>query len=130
MQYRPTDIFQCTNCGHCCKGYGGTYISDRDLKRIAAFIHVGKAQFISDYCQVSGGRRVIAQGENGYCVFWNNGCTIHPVKPRMCKAWPFIEGVARDVANWHQMAGECPGIRTDVPDADIVNCVQQILNTL
>ena len=123
-------MFQCRNCGHCCKGYGGTFISEGDLERIAEFIHVGKARFISDYCQESSGRRVIVQGEDGYCVFWGNGCTIHPVKPRMCMAWPFIEGVVRDVANWHIMAGECPGIRTDVPDTDIVNCVRQVLDTL
>ena len=130
MQYKPSDLFQCTDCGHCCKGYGGTAISEKDLKRIADFIGVGETRFKSDYCQLSGKKWMIAQAENGYCVFWNNGCTVHPVKPRMCRAWPFIEGVVRDVANWKIMAGECAGIRTDIPDAAVVSCVYQVLKSL
>ena len=130
MRYKSSDLFQCTDCGLCCKGYGGTFISEEDLERIAAFIQVEKTQFISNYCQLSGGKWVVVQAESGYCMFWNNGCTIHPVKPRMCKAWPFIEGVERDLINWQIMAGECAGIRTDIPDAAIKRCVRQVLGTL
>ena len=130
MPSNPSDMFQCTNCGHCCRGYGGTYVSERDLERIAGFLGIDRAIFISEYCQKSAGRWVVAQSANGYCSLWNKGCTIHPVKPRMCKAWPFIEGVNRDTANWQIMAGECPGIRTDVSDSDIVKCVRKVQNSL
>jgi Fe-S-cluster containining protein len=130
MPCKPSDMFQCKNCGHCCKGYGGTYLSERELEPIAAFLGIDRAQFISEYCQESGGRWLVAQGADEYCVLWNNGCTIHPVKPRMCRAWPFIEGVDRDTANWHIMAGECPGIRTDVSDHEIMKCVKLVLSSL
>lgn len=36
----PSDIFECKTCGECCKGYGGTYVSEEDISNIAEYIHV------------------------------------------------------------------------------------------
>jgi Fe-S-cluster containining protein len=122
----PQDIFNCKQCGDCCKGFGGTYVSLEDVQAIAAFIHIDPEIFLKSYCQLSGKKPVLAQAENGYCVFWKDRiCTIHPVKPRMCKAWPFIPNVVKDPQNWHIMAGVCPGIRTDVTPSEIVACVRR-----
>jgi Fe-S-cluster containining protein len=77
----------------------------------------------------SGSGWVLAQGEDGYCVFARSAlCTIHPVKPRMCRSWPFIEGVLRDPGNWAIMAGACPGMRTDISEKTIVRCVREALS--
>jgi Fe-S-cluster containining protein len=122
-----SDIFECKQCGDCCQGYGGTFVSPEDIQSIAAYIQTSPDRFVSDYCQISGGKPVLAQGENGYCVFWNATCTIHPVKPRMCRAWPFIKSVLADIANWRIMAGACPGMRTDVSDDVIRKCVKKEL---
>jgi hypothetical protein len=120
------DIFNCRQCGDCCKGFGGTYVSPADVQAIAAFIHVDPGKFLEKYCQRSGSKFVLAQAENGYCVFWKDKiCTIHPVKPRMCKAWPFIPNVLKDPQNWRIMAGFCPGIRTDVAPSEIIACVRR-----
>jgi len=123
----PSEIFNCRGCGDCCKGYGGTYVTPRDIERIAAFIRVDPDSFVSRFCVFSGGRPVLAQGRNGYCIFWDQLCTVHPVKPRMCKAWPFIRSVLVDVDNWHIMASVCPGMRTDVPDGVIRRCVAEVI---
>jgi Fe-S-cluster containining protein len=121
----PRDIFNCRQCGDCCKGFGGTYVSPEDIDSIAAFIHTEPESFQKNYCQISGKKRVLAQSENGYCIFWKDSiCTIHPVKPRMCKAWPFIPNVLKDPENWYIMAGLCPGIRADFTPSEIVNCVR------
>jgi len=45
----------------------------------------------------------------------------------MCRQWPFIKNVLTDVTNWKIMANSCPGIRTDIPDKDIITCVQKEL---
>ena len=113
------ELFTCRMCGDCCRGYGGTYLTEEDIVAIATFLGQERERFLADCSQISGGRPVLAQGENGYCLFWDGLCTIHPVKPRMCRAWPFIAGVLVDVRNWHIMAACCPGMRTDVPDEDI-----------
>ncbi|MGD9105450.1 MAG: YkgJ family cysteine cluster protein [Desulfobacterales bacterium] len=123
----PSDIFKCQQCGECCKGYGGTCVTEEEIKAIVDYLHIDPECFIDDYCQMSGGKPVLAQGSNGYCVFWNGLCTIHPVKPSMCKNWPFIKSVSVDINNWHIIAALCPGIRTDLPDSVIKECVRKEL---
>ena len=120
-------LFACTLCGDCCKGYGGTYLTAPDILAIADYVGVSAKCLEAEYTCKSGNRRVLAQGGNGYCIFWDKVCTIHPVKPRMCRRWPFIPGVLVDVANWHAMAASCPGIKTDLPDDRIVECVRRAL---
>jgi uncharacterized protein len=125
----PPDIFTCKKCGDCCKGFGGTYVTQKDILSISHFIGVDEHRFIKEFCQASGRRWVIAMGKNGYCVFWNEICTIHPVKPKMCKAWPFIKPVLIDADNWQIMAGACPGMRTDVEEDVIRSCVHRKLES-
>ena len=130
MRYKdvtPSDIFKCQQCSECCKGYGGTFVTEKEIKAIAEYLHIDSESFVETYCQLSGGKPVLAQGRNGYCVFWDGLCTIHPVKPRMCKEWPFIKSVLVDINNWHIMAALCPGIRTDLPDSVITECVRKEL---
>jgi Fe-S-cluster containining protein len=127
MTYDPSEIFTCQNCGECCKGYGGTYLSPKDVKAIAAFANKKLDAFIADYCEMSGGKPVLTQAESGYCIFWDGNCNIHSIKPRMCRAWPYIESVLHDVGNWHIMAASCPGMRTDVPESVIKACVEKEL---
>jgi Fe-S-cluster containining protein len=128
---KPEDIFKCQKCGDCCRGYGGTFITEKEIETIAAHIHMDSETFVENYCQISGGKRILAQSENLYCVFWDGLCTIHPVKPHMCKTWPFIGSILVDTNNWHIMASQCPGIRTDVPIEIIKKYVtKELLNNL
>lgn len=119
--------FQCKKCGDCCKGYGGTYLTQDDIASIAEFIHANPDTFIEEYCQISGGKPVIRQNKTGYCTFWDKVCTIHPVKPKMCREWPFIRPVLTDIRNWEIMAGSCPGIHTDIPDTVLKSIVESEL---
>ncbi|GAB6907855.1 conserved hypothetical protein [Desulfosarcina cetonica] len=117
------DLFSCTLCGDCCKGYGGTYLTPADVEAIADYLGTTPQALVSGYTQISGTRRVIAQGANGYCIFWDKVCTIHPVKPWMCRQWPFIPAVLVDVNNWRAMAASCPGMNTELTDEHIHACV-------
>jgi len=125
---KPEPLFECQQCGDCCNGYGGTCVSAEDMKAISAFIGADPADFVDRYCQMSGNRPVLAQAEDGYCVFYKDGtCTIHPVKPDMCRAWPFLKSILVDVDNWHAMARACPGMRTDLEDDVIREGVRQAI---
>lgn len=126
---RCAELFSCTLCGDCCKGYGGTYLTEADIAAIARYLGISAQRLKADYTCKSGQRRVIAQGDNGYCIFWDKVCTIHPVKPRMCRQWPFIPAILVDVANWHAMAASCPGMNTDVSERRIIDCVKRALQT-
>jgi len=113
---KSEDIFICKKCGDCCKGYGGTFVTGKDIEAISRYIKTDTESFVKNYCLKSGNKLVLAQKESGYCIFWDKLCTIHPVKPAMCRAWPFIQSVIYDVKNWHIMAAFCPGMRTDLSD--------------
>lgn len=123
----PQDLFDCQYCGQCCKGYGGTYVTESEIDAICRYLGLNRQQFIRCYCQISGGKPLIAQAESGYCVFWDQLCTIHPVKPHMCRKWPFIESILVDARNWQSMAASCPGMRTDFSDEQIQKCVHELV---
>jgi Fe-S-cluster containining protein len=118
-------LFACTRCGDCCNGYGGTYLSGTDIASIARYLGVSADRLVVDYTRISGGRRLIAQGDDGYCIFWDKVCTIHPVKPKMCRQWPFIRSILVDVGNWQVMAASCPGMNVDAPQQKILACVKK-----
>ncbi len=46
----PDDIFKCQQCGACCKGFGGTYLTDQDIINISKFINFDQKEFPSRYC--------------------------------------------------------------------------------
>lgn len=110
------ELFACTQCGECCKGFGGTYLTDHDLQAIADFVGLSIESVKRDCCAYSGSRLVLSQRKDGYCIFWDRNCTIHPVKPRMCRQWPYIPSLAVDIVNWRIMAASCPGMRCDLDD--------------
>jgi Fe-S-cluster containining protein len=117
-------LFECTQCGTCCKGYGGTYVSESDITAIAAFIGARVCEFKRRYCVPSGDRLVLAQQPNGFCIFFDHNCTIHAVKPRMCRQWPFIPSLLIDITNWRIMAGVCPGMRTHLDDTQLFKAIR------
>jgi Fe-S-cluster containining protein len=109
-----SDAFECTMCGECCNGYGGTYVTEDDIRAIAAYIDTDPASFRNDYCSFSDGKPLLKSGEDGKCIFFKEKCSIHPVKPRMCREWPFIPAVLKEPGNWNLMSDACPGIKTDI----------------
>jgi hypothetical protein len=124
-----SNLFVCQKCGDCCRGYGGTVVTAKDIKTIARYLKIPVDTFLRQFCQVSGSKTILIQGDDRYCVFWDGLCGIHPVKPRMCRDWPFIPAVLTDPANWRMMASVCPGMRADMPDAAIQEGVARILGS-
>ena len=116
------DIFDCQQCGDCCNGFGGTYVTQQDILNISNYIHFDPDKFVTRYCDRSGSRSVLTRGADGYCIFFDKirQCTIHPVKPYMCKAWPFIQTVILHPENWNIMANSCPGMKKDIPHKDLI----------
>ena len=126
----PEDLFACQKCGDCCKGYGGTVVTATDIDAISRHIGEDPERFVEKYCSRCGEKLILAQEKNEYCIFWNAVCTIHPVKPRMCRTWPFIESILKDLTNWWIIADSCPGIRTDIVPHLLEKCVRQMLSDM
>lgn len=125
-EYKTSDdIFECQQCGECCNGFGGTYVTQKDIINISTYIKYDPENFLSMYCDKSGSRHVLTRGKDGRCTFFDkkSQCTIHPVKPYMCKAWPFIKAVIKNPENWNAMANSCPGMKKDIPYKDLTKVV-------
>ena len=123
-----SSFFDCTQCGDCCQGHGGTYVDENKIKQIAGYLKISVENLKENYLTLSSEKRyMIACGENGKCIFFKNNCTIHPVKPRMCREWPFIPAVIREPDNWNQMSEVCPGIRTDIKYSDLKTFILKTL---
>ena len=68
---------------------------------------------------------MLAQREDGFCHFVKDKrCSIHPVKPRICRAWPYLESVLTDFTNWEAMASVCPGINKQADPQKIIAAVK------
>jgi len=120
-------LFRCLRCGDCCKGYGGTYVTDQDIETSAGFIGLDPGRFVTQYCTFSGSRPLLTQRSDGYCIFWEGLCKIHAVKPLMCRKWPFIDSLLVDLGNWLIMADSCPGMRKDVSVEMLEKYLKQII---
>ncbi|MBF0235258.1 MAG: YkgJ family cysteine cluster protein [Desulfamplus sp.] len=112
-------------CGECCSGFGGTYVTDDDISRISTFINCDIVEFRAKFCSKSGSKYVLSQSQTGKCIFFEESrqCTIHPVKPHMCRAWPFIPTVISNPENWNAMADSCPGMKKNIPHDDLIRIV-------
>ncbi len=104
--------FECQLCGTCCQGEGGIYLAEAEIDRIADFLNVSREIFLEKYCLAKNGRIYIhVREEDGYCHFAVEGkCTIHPVKPSPCRAWPFFQPMLTDQADWEVARNSCPAL--------------------
>lgn len=109
--------FECKMCGECCWGRGVS-VSEGEIKKIAEFLGVEKEAFKQQYCIPTKSGYELKTKESGYCVFLKEDkrgriCAIHPVKPSVCKRWPFFKSIVSDEQEWRIAMNACPGINPD-----------------
>jgi Fe-S-cluster containining protein len=88
--------FECRRCGSCCTGNPG----------IIYQVHF----FIEKYLYPIKTGYSIKEHADGRCFFYENGCTIYPVRPYQCKTFPFWFENLRSLKKWKRISKECPGI--------------------
>jgi Fe-S-cluster containining protein len=114
-------VFQCRQCGDCCAGRGGIFVKPREVEEMAALLTMPVAEFRRRYLEASEmGPRLAT--EDGVCVFLMEGnlCRVHPVKPFICRQWPFLPALLADPEEWAQAKGACPGINPNCRHEDFV----------
>ena len=104
-------FFECRRCGFCCQGDPGivTVFAD-EARSIARYLSMDVAVFIKTYLHSVKGRYSIRENEDGRCLFYQNACTIYPVRPRQCRNFPFWFENLRSFKKWRQISRQCPGI--------------------
>jgi hypothetical protein len=105
------DLFECTQCGTCCQGEGGIYLSSQEIDPIALFLKLSPEAFLKKFCLEKNGKMYVHTREDGYCHFSKEGrCSIHHVKPSPCRQWPFFKPMLADQANWETACNSCPAL--------------------
>lgn len=123
--------FECTQCGNCCTGGPGyVWISDEEIDRLAAHLHVSRHETIKLYCRKIDGRSSLKEHRNSRgqydCVFLREipaedkgdgavahsrrVCIAYEVRPLQCRTWPFWDGNLANEENWKRAGVRCPGI--------------------
>ena len=122
--------FECRMCGHCCQGKGGIVASAPEQKRLAEHLGCSLQELHERYTEPAGKKTVLRCGDDGYCMFFSeNGCSVHPAKPDICRAWPFFRGNLVDKTSWELAQDYCPGINPDVSHEEFVRQGLQYLRS-
>jgi Fe-S-cluster containining protein len=118
---RP-NVFHCQQCGDCCAGRGGIFVQPREVEDMAALLKLTPEEFCRRYVEASplGPRLTVAA--NGFCAFLMEGnlCRVHPVKPFICRQWPFLPALLVDPDELEHAKGACPGINPACSHEDFV----------
>src|SRR3972149_4103927 len=117
----PPPVFQCQQCGDCCAGRGGIFVRPEEVAAMAAFLALDEQEFCVRYVESSGlGARLAIQ--DGVCVFVeDNRCRVHPVKPFICRQWPFLPALLVDADELENAKTACPGINPACSHEDFVD---------
>ena len=116
FEYPATVRFRCTKCGICC---GDTKEKTRHillLKPEAEQIVKTTSQPIPTFAEKIKNRapyvyEMRKTAEDGKCIFLkNNRCTIYPLRPLICRFYPFELKTAYNGNYTFLFTNECPGI--------------------
>jgi len=114
-------VFQCQQCGDCCVGRGGIMVRPGEIKAMAALLTLPEAEFCRLYVEDSalGPRLTVA---DGVCVFLMPGglCRVHPVKPFICRQWPFLPAILMDPDELEYAKTACPGLNPGCSHQDFI----------
>jgi uncharacterized protein len=105
--------FECRQCGACCVGDPGTiYLSEGEINIVIKYLGMDREGFIDRFCYPFKDSYSLGEDCRGRCLFFDNGCTIYPVRPMQCRTFPFWFSNVRSQARWCQIQQQCPGIGT------------------
>lgn len=88
-------------------------IAQGDVDRLCAYLGIARAAFEDGYLEQIRDRKRL-RTVNDRCIFFSQGCSVHPAKPAVCRAWPFFQGNMVDESSWRMAQNACPGINPDV----------------
>ena len=92
-----------------------------EVKAMAALLALPVPEFNRRFVEDSalGPRLTVAEG---VCVFLMEGglCRVHPVKPFICRQWPFLPAILMDPDELDNAKTACPGLNPDCRHGDFV----------
>lgn len=98
------DSFHCNRCKpSCCETLKEAILVDGESSMLAKLMGITQEQFESGYTFVRDGARFLKLP----CPFYKDGCSIHEVRPRICREYPFNYIHRRNGKGYITMAQKC-----------------------
>jgi len=121
-QGSASQVFQCRQCGDCCCGRGGIFVKTREVEDMAALLSLSVEDFYRNFVEASDMGPRLTVADNGLCVFLMEGnlCRVHPVKPFICRQWPFLPALLVSADELEHAKTACPGINPACTHEDFV----------
>lgn len=106
-------IFECRRCGTCCLGRGGARLDEAQAEKVAAHLGLPLADVARLYLDPGPPPWDIGVGDDGFCLFHqpDGRCRIHPVKPEVCRQWPYLQALLTRESAFSDALQACPGLR-------------------
>ena len=81
----------CLQCANCCR-VATAKVTERDVERLAKYLHVKPARVMADYVVKSEEEGLVLQRDKKTgCVFLNgNECTVYDARPESCQKFPHV----------------------------------------
>ncbi len=117
--------YQCEGCGYCCHGETTVSLNSEDVKRMSKYLQISSDELKENYLRESG-NVVQMKIVDGHCIFYKEGCTVHPGKPWRCSQWPLHPSLLDDKSNFKIISDSCPGINKEMSYEDF--CAQMKKN--
>src|SRR5260370_25477617 len=88
---RIEEQIDCLQCANCCR-VATAKVTERDVDRLAKYLHVKPARVMADYVVKSEEEGLILQRDKKTgCVFLNgNECTVYDARPEGCQKFPHV----------------------------------------
>ena len=84
-------------------------MSTEEIEAIAEHLGLTVDAFGAKYLMRVGKRWSLKEKKNFDCVFWDQGCTVYPVRPKQCRTFPFWPENLTNLEQWLEVVEECPG---------------------
>ncbi len=122
--YDRHSVFSCRQCGECCRGEKGILVTAAELEAMAGYLDLSPDDFAYRYLVATSLGPQLAT-RSGTCVMQEGSlCRVHPVKPRICRQWPFLPALLAHADEFESAKEACPGIGADIAHTDFVQATQ------
>jgi Fe-S-cluster containining protein len=86
-------------------------VSPAQIERLERFVELSPGAFKKRYLtQDEDKDPVLRLKPNGDCIFWKDGCSVYPARPRQCRTFPFWPETLESPEAWKELRTFCHGV--------------------
>jgi hypothetical protein len=93
---------------------------------MVGYLRLPVAEVTEKYLRVTGNviqMKIVA----GHCIFYRDGCMVHPGRPWRCRQWPMHPSILLDEGNLSAIRDSCPGINKKLSYNDFCRQLSALL---